>query len=78
MTGGRFGSSVREEGECKRKSIATTVLVLLALAGQISAQESSPTDEKAISGHLDEWIAAYNAEPSTRPGGGGSQHTARR
>jgi len=43
-----------------RKSIATIVLVLLALAGQISAQESSPADEKAVRSNVDEWVAARN------------------
>jgi uncharacterized protein (TIGR02246 family) len=43
-----------------RKSIATIVMVLLALAGQISAQESSPEDEKTVRGHVDEWVAASN------------------
>jgi uncharacterized protein (TIGR02246 family) len=41
-------------------SIATIVLVLLALAGQIAAQESSPADEKAVRSNVDEWVAARN------------------
>ena len=43
-----------------RKSIATIVLVLLGLAGRISAQGSSPADENAVRGHVDEWVAAWN------------------
>lgn len=43
-----------------RKSIATIVLVLLVLAGRIAAQESSPADENAIRGHVDEFVAAWN------------------
>jgi uncharacterized protein (TIGR02246 family) len=42
------------------KSITTIMMVLLALAGRISAQGSSPTDEQAVRSSVDEWVAAYN------------------
>jgi uncharacterized protein (TIGR02246 family) len=43
-----------------RTSIATMVVVLLALAGQMAAQESSPADENAVRGQVDAWVAASN------------------
>src|SRR5712691_10537896 len=43
-----------------RAVIATIVLVLLALAGQITAQERSPADENAVRGNVDQWVAAWN------------------
>jgi uncharacterized protein (TIGR02246 family) len=42
------------------KLITTIMIVLLVLAGRISAQESSPADENAVRGNLDQWVAAYN------------------
>jgi uncharacterized protein (TIGR02246 family) len=43
-----------------RTVIATIVLVVLALAGRMAAQERSPADETAVRGNIDAWVAAYN------------------
>ena len=43
-----------------RTVIVTIVLVVLALAGRIAAQERSPADETAVRGNIDAWVAAYN------------------
>jgi uncharacterized protein (TIGR02246 family) len=52
--------AIQKKGEHMGKSIATIVMVLFALAGQISAQGSSPADEKAVRSNVDEWVAAHN------------------
>jgi uncharacterized protein (TIGR02246 family) len=47
------------------KSITTIIMVFLALAGRSQAQESSPTDEQAVRGNVDAWMAAWNNGDAT-------------
>jgi uncharacterized protein (TIGR02246 family) len=42
------------------KSITIIMIVLLALAGRISAQGSSPADEQAVRSNVDQYVAAWH------------------